>query len=144
MWIELIRGLTEAASFRAPADRQSVSDAEAVLGTELPEELVSFLNETDGAEGEYSLALVWPIAKIKANNIAFRTNADFRELYMPFDHLLFFADAGNGDQFAFPVQNGKVRRLDVFVWNHEDDSRTWVAPSLQAYLEWWLTGKLKV
>jgi hypothetical protein len=32
----------------------------------------------------------------------------------------------------------------VFVWNHEDDSRTWVAPSLRVYLEWWLTGKIKI
>jgi hypothetical protein len=63
---------------------------------------------------------------------------------MPFDNLLFFADAGNGDQFAFPIQAGEVRRPDVFCWNHEDDSRIWVAPSLEKYLEWWLTGKLTV
>jgi hypothetical protein len=24
------------------------------------------------------------------------------------------------------------------VWDHEQDSRTWVAPSLRTYLEWWL------
>jgi hypothetical protein len=28
------------------------------------------------------------------------------------------------------------------VWNHEDDSRTWVAPNLAKYLEWWLTGRI--
>lgn len=63
---------------------------------------------------------------------------------MPFEPLLFFADAGNGDMFAYTVCNGSVRRPDIFVWNHEDDSRTWVAPSLALYLEWWLSGKLKV
>jgi len=29
-----------------------------------------------------------------------RANVVFRESYMPFENLLFFADAGNGDQFA--------------------------------------------
>jgi hypothetical protein len=63
---------------------------------------------------------------------------------MPFDHLLFFADAGDGDQFAFGILNGEIRNPDIFVWNHENDSRTWVAPSLDVYLEWWINGKLKV
>jgi hypothetical protein len=63
---------------------------------------------------------------------------------MPFDHLLFFADAGNGDHFAFALHAGVVRRPDVFAWNHEDDSRNWAAPSLEKYLEWWLTGRLKL
>ena len=56
----------------------------------------------------------------------------------------FFGDAGNGDQFAYPIQNGKIQRNDIFVWNHEDDSRTWVAPDLKYYIEWWLTGKLSI
>ena len=42
--------------------------------------------------------------------LIFRANADFAELYMPFDALLFFADAGNGDQFAYAIQAGAIRR----------------------------------
>ena len=61
-----------------------------------------------------------------------------------FDPLLFFADAGNGDQFAFVITAGKIRRPDIFAWDHENDSRTWVAPSLAKYLEWWLSGDLKL
>ena len=76
--------------------------------------------------------------------VKFRSKTDFRQLYMPFDSLLFFADPGNGDQFAFPIQSSSIRRADVFVWNHEDDSRTWVAPSLEKYLEWWLDGTIQV
>jgi len=64
------------------------------------------------------------VERIAADNVGFRSNADFRELYMPFDPLLFFADAGNGDQFAFPRT---PPRDEVFVWDHEDDSRRWVA-----------------
>ena len=66
-------------------------------------------------------------------------------MYMPLDHLLFIADAGNGDQFAFPISaDGTIHRPDVFVWSHEDDSRRMVAPSLKFYFEWWLSGQLKI
>lgn len=143
MWKELIRGLTEHVQFSPPADSEAIAHAETTLGVALPEELADLLGESDGVQGEYGLGLVWPLHRIETDNLTFRQNADFAELYMPFGHLLFFADAGNGDQFAFAIQKGKTRRPDVFVWNHEDDSRTWGAPSLQRYLEWWLTGKLK-
>jgi hypothetical protein len=31
---------------------------------------------------------------------------------MPFDHLLFVSDAGNGDLFGYAVLNGVVRKTD--------------------------------
>ena len=77
---------------------------------------------------------------IAADNVELRTTPTFAELYMPFDPLLFFADAGNGDQFAFVVQ--PPGRDHVFAWNHEDDSRNWVAPGLAEYLTWWLDGRI--
>jgi hypothetical protein len=81
------------------------------------------------------------LARIVDDNQLFRNNQDFIRLYMPFDPLLFFADAGNGDQFAF---RWKAELPDIFVWDHENDSRTWVAPSLAKYLEWWLNGTIKI
>ena len=90
--------------------------------------------------------LVWSVAdiKAKANNLKFRNNPNFKKLYMSFDNTLFFGDAGNGDQFAYPICDGVIRRPDIFVWNHENDSRMWIAPSLQRYLEWWLTGRITI
>lgn len=82
--------------------------------------------------------------RIIADNPAFRANTHFARAYMPFDPLLFFADAGNGDQFAFAITIEGIRRSDVFAWDHENDSRRWVAPSLAKYLEWWLRGGLKL
>ncbi len=38
--------------------------------------------------------------EIVQRNLHMRTSAALRESYMPFENLLFFADAGNGDQFA--------------------------------------------
>jgi hypothetical protein len=143
-WRELVQRLTPDCEFSPPAPAARIAAAERTLGAALPTALRSLLLESDGIAGQYGLGLVWPVERIAADNLAFRSNPDFRRLYMPFDPLLFFADAGNGDQFAFCVLAGEVRKADVFVWNHEDDSRAWAAPSLERYLEWWLSGRLKV
>jgi hypothetical protein len=92
----------------------------------------------------YGLGLIWPVERIVEDNLSFRSNAEFKELYMPFDHLLFFADAGNGDQFAYSINAGVIRKSDIYAWKHEDDSRVWVAPSLKKYLEWWLNDIIKL
>jgi len=144
MWQELIRRLTTDCKFNPPVSASQLAVTERVLGMALPDGLRDLLLESNGVAGEYGLGLIWPVERIETDNLAFRSKAHFRELYMPFDHLLFFADAGNGDQFAFPVLAGEVRRPDVFAWDHEDDSRSWVAPSLEKYLEWWLSGRIKL
>jgi len=144
MWKQLVEQCSSAITCHVPASEEQLAAAERVLGVRFPEELRSCLLESDGIEGEYGLALVWPLERIVRDNRQFRENEEFRELYMPFDSLLFFADAGNGDQFAYPIRAGQVRRDDIFVWNHEDDSRSWVAPSLAKYLDWWLSGKLTI
>lgn len=144
MWKELIQGLTDDYTFYPPASSDDIDAVEQTLDVKLPYELKGLLSETNGVHGEYELGLIWSTEQIQRENLQLRQPSSFEELYMPFDLLLFFADAGNGDLFAFIFLNGKVRRPDIFVWNHENDSRTWVAPSLQRYLEWWLSGKLTV
>ena len=144
MWQELIEQHSDAVNVRVGASDSAIRFAERTLIVKFPGDLKTLLLESDGIEGEYGLGLVWPLDRIVEDNLSFRRNTEFKELYMPFDCLLFFADAGNGDQFAFPIHAGGIRRDDVFVWNHEDDSRTWAAPSLSKYLEWWLSGKLTV
>jgi SMI1/KNR4 family protein SUKH-1 len=144
MWQQLAKQHSSAIVAHAGASESAIQLAERTLAVAFPDDLRSCLMESDGIEGEYGLGLVWPLERIVRENRSFRETAQFRELYMPFDCLLFFADAGNGDQFAFSIQAGAIRRDDVFVWNHENDSRAWVAPSLSKYLEWWLCGKLTV
>lgn len=55
---------------------------------------------TEVVRGEYELRLIWSTEEIVQRNLHMRTSAALRESYMPFENLLFFADAGNGDQFA--------------------------------------------
>ena len=69
---------------------------------------------------------------IAGHQAKFRTFEDFRSLYMPFDHLLLFGGDGGGDLFAYPVRaDGSTSAMGIFVWEHEDDSRTWRASSLR-------------
>ncbi|MFI1369264.1 SMI1/KNR4 family protein [Streptomyces griseochromogenes] len=87
----------------------------------LPADLAALLRESNGIEGEYGAGLIWSAEQIAFENATLRSNEDLAALYMPFDPLLFFADAGNGDLFALLPG---LDRSDVFAWNHEEDSRT--------------------
>lgn len=144
MWRELIQALDPMSTFFAGATKLQLTKLEEALKIALPDELESLLMESNGVHGAYELQLVWSAEDITQLNLDMRTNVLLRESYMPFENLLFFADAGNGDRFAFSIIQGAIMRPDIFVWDHENDSRTWVAPSLQQYIEWWLSGKLKI
>ncbi|SEG92230.1 SMI1 / KNR4 family (SUKH-1) [Actinacidiphila yanglinensis] len=109
----------------------ALADAEHRLGRELPGALRQLLLECDGMIGHSAVDTVWPVEQIVEQNLLFRTDSSFAQLYMPFDALLFFGDNGGGDQFAF-VQT--PQRPDIFVWEHETDSRRWVAGDLTDYL----------
>lgn len=145
MWTDLIASLPGTAITRKAATEADLRDAERELGHPLPAELAALLAESNGIDGEYELGLVWPVGRIVKENRALRGDGHlarlYKPLFMPFDPLLFFADAGNGDMFAVVLHTGKP---DVYAWDHENDSRTWVAPSLSRYLEWWTSGRISL
>lgn len=126
------------AHFREAATPAAIQALEASLGDPLPSELRELLFETNGIEGEYGLGLLWDTERIASDNVHFRTSKEFANLYMPFGGLVFFADAGNGDQFFMSLSGNN----EVYVWDHESDSRTWVAPTVLRYLETWMRGEL--
>jgi hypothetical protein len=133
-WHTLIDHLSSNCEFRPPATPDQIAAAEAALCVTLPDPLKSLLLESNGIVGETGEHLIWKIERIQKDNLSFRQNFAFAEQYMPFDPLFFFADAGNGDQFAYRILAGVIRYPDIYVWNHEDDSRVWVAQSLDRYL----------
>jgi hypothetical protein len=137
-----LRDLSPRCKFAPPAPEREIELAVRELGA-LPASLCEFLRETNGAHGADGSGLVWPVEQIRADNKRFRAHPDFPELYMPFDCLLFFADAGNGDQFAFRALGGQIDE-NVCAWNHENDNRVWVASSFRQYLEWLLTGRIEL
>ncbi|KEG42814.1 MULTISPECIES: SMI1/KNR4 family protein [Streptomyces althioticus group] len=119
------------ADVRAPVDAAALREAERRLGRAVPARLGALLRETDGVADAYRTDVVWPLARIVEQNLMFWSGEAFAGLYMPFDPLLFFGDNGGGDQFALVVT---PERDDVFVWDHETDSRIWVAGGIDEYL----------
>jgi hypothetical protein len=105
---------------------------------------LELFNETNGVFDEYNCPLIWSTNQIIKDNLFFRTFNDYKDIYMPFDHLLFFSDAGNGDLFGYPILNGSIQRDDIFVWDHESDSRKWVASSLKDFIEGWANSRITV
>ena len=124
------------ARFSPAANEEKIALAEIQMGITIPDALRWFLKDADGVKADYGSGLIWSIEEIQTKNAEFRTLADFRELYMPFTALLFFADDGGGDQFAFPVHaDGVIHREDVFRWDHETDARIWFAGNLSRYVQ---------
>ncbi|WP_369199928.1 SMI1/KNR4 family protein [Streptomyces sp. PU-14G] len=138
MWRERILTLAPGAEPAAPATERALAGIPRALGQPLPEALAALLRECDGVRDEDGTDVVWSAARIAADNAAFRSSPAFAGLYMPFEPLLFFGDDGGGDQFAF-VRVPR-REEDVFVWEHETDSRTWAAAGLDDYLRRVLGG----
>lgn len=128
--------------FNAPATENLFSELKGRLHLhELPGELEELYQQTNGVDesmkGNNIGTLIWNINRVISANIEYRSYPAFKELYMSFDELLFFSEASNGDLFGFITLNGLFSRWDIFVWNHEDDSRSWVAPNLQTFIKWW-------
>ncbi|MVO83425.1 SMI1/KNR4 family protein [Streptomyces sp. p1417] len=137
MWIDLISASSGQVEFNPPASVEAISAAERALGGTLPEELRSLLLEANGVSDEYGCEFIWAAEEIVKRNREMRENLDFRNLYMPFDPLLFIGDSGGGDLFAFVAV---PKRPDVFVWQHESDSRRWIANDLRDYIARYLAA----
>ena len=142
MWKEFISDLSDEYKFQPPTSDSEIVNAEKLLEISLTDDLKSLLKESNGISDKYGTDLIWSVERIKDDNLGFRANEDFKELYMPFGCLLFFADAGNGDQFAYTILDKEIRRNDIFVWNHEDDSRIWIASTLKQFIEKWAKGEI--
>ncbi|WP_410869826.1 SMI1/KNR4 family protein [Nocardia sp. A7] len=134
MWKDLIGGLYADAEFAPPASDTEIDQIEGQLGQPVPNELRDLLRRTNGVQAEWGSGLVWSVQEIIDHNIEFRRDADFAELYMSFDQLMFFGDNGGGDQFCY-VRLPSGHNTGVYVWDHESDDRKWVAGSLTDYLQ---------
>lgn len=141
-WCEFVSTKIPNHECPAGATWAEVSLAEDQLGLTLPADLKSLLMEANGVFGEYDIPLIWPLERIVEENLRIKRDEGLRSRYMPLDCLFFFADAGNGDMFAYAVVQGEVRCPDIFVWNHEDDSRRVVAASLKVFMEGWANGTI--
>ena len=142
MWKNLIKNVSEESKFNQPASTNQIKEIEEKFCLELPSEFIDFLKETDGAEvkdaGFLSSRLIIEL------NVDCRTDEIYMETFMPLDCLLFIGGSGNGDYFGYSIVNGDIQTNSIYVWEHENDSRTWIAPSLEQLFIWWSEGKISV
>ncbi|HUG53496.1 MAG TPA: SMI1/KNR4 family protein [Vicinamibacteria bacterium] len=135
MWRELAATLFQDARFSPPARPEDLRRVEEELAVGLPEELRALLLESNGIAASYGSPLVWSVAEIAAENLSFRRSSDFRDLYMPFEPLLFFGAEANGDRFGYRILDGRISASSwIYKWDHEDDSRAWFASGLKDYI----------
>jgi hypothetical protein len=134
-WKRLVKKAASDAEFASPASPSQLVTVEQALGIQLPSDLRELLLECDGVIAHYS-GIVWSSSEIQKQNLMFRADKDFKELYMPFNHLLFFGGDCGGDQFAFAIHaDGQIHKHAIFRWKHETDERVWAANSLQIFFE---------
>ena len=88
MWKDTIHSISSNLSLKNPATKDELTDIQKCLHVELPNDLYQLLQETNGIEGEYG-DFIWSASKIKTENMNMRNIVDFKDLYMPFDCLLF-------------------------------------------------------
>jgi hypothetical protein len=142
MWRELVESACSDCRFTTPAAESAAVEVQAALGTPAPSELQALWLEANGIQDRYGDG-IWSVDRVIRDNLEFRSYPEQNDLYMTFEACFFFADAGNGDQFFFPIQaDGRINRPDVFVWDHESDSREWVANRLRHFVEEWFSGRL--
>ncbi|WP_309296379.1 MULTISPECIES: SMI1/KNR4 family protein [unclassified Sporosarcina] len=134
--------ISKDSSFRQPASESEIRQITDTLHVGLPKKLQELYSETNGVFDSFDCHLIWPVSRIIEDNMFFRNFSDYKEMYMSFDQLLFFSDNGCGDLFCYRILNGTIQTEDIYVWNHEDDSRTWVAASLETFIKGWITGEI--
>lgn len=127
-----------------PVQRKVLKTAQEELKT-AQEELKRFYEFSNGLQ-EYIEGVgiigevIWNIERLVKENQAYRHSEIMKEIYEPFDNILFFGDAGNGDRFGYLIDS--ENKNNIISWNHENDERLLIATNLKKFVESWTTGKI--
>src|SRR5436305_1477768 len=84
-WQELIKHLCAECGFSSPATQDQVAEVEQALGLAIPNELKQLLLESNGVQDQTMSDMIWSADKIIRENLMYRNEPGFKELYMPFD-----------------------------------------------------------
>lgn len=107
----------------SPATQQQISDVETKLGVTRPDDIKSYLSEFNGDDW-----VVFSAEQLVETNLSVRSFGCF----MPLDCLLFIAGNGCGDYYGYPITSEDgVRDDNIYLWEHENDSRIWKASNLE-------------
>jgi len=142
MWKDLIQNISTGCIYGEPASIEDIEVLEKLFSIQIPKELRSLLYETNGINDSYGYSLIWSIEKITRENL--NLGERLEDVYLPFNNLLFFADARNGDMFGYSISDRSIKQNDIYLWNHRNNEQTQIAPSLNDFVEDWIRGKLSI
>ncbi|WP_315968170.1 SMI1/KNR4 family protein [Priestia megaterium] len=125
-----------------PASIEDIEVLEKLFSIQIPKELRNLLYETNGVNDSYGYSLIWSIEKIIRENL--NLGERLEDIYLPFNNLLFFSDARNGDMFGYSISDRSIKQNDIYLWNHGNNEQTQIAPSLNDFVEDWISGKLSI
>lgn len=114
------------ATLNPPATETQLSNISSTFKLTVPDELEALLKEVNG-DGSTFLS----------TELIIKDNLSLRKLdwCMPLDVFLFFAENGCGDYFGYSIKkNGEIDN-NIFMWDHESDSRNWVSNGLAHFIE---------
>lgn len=133
-------------AFTSPITSQEKKEFMYKLKIEFPKQLLGLYEESNGVIAMLDQInvgdLIWPSCKVVEENLKFRRDKIINDIYAPFNDFLFFADAGSGDQFAFKITL-YYPGPEIYAWDHEDDSRTQIAPTLEDFITGWISGNIR-
>jgi hypothetical protein len=123
------------------APEAMIRECEVRPGYLIPAELRTLLLESNGVEGEYGLGLIWPVERIAADNLGLPRRRG------PGPHQMRLTR-----YFSSPTPGTAISSRSLLALTDRtcsggttrNDSRTWVAPTIATYLEWWLTARLEL
>ena len=146
MWKDYLISISKECQFKSPATEADISLIKRELDIDLPEKLADLCKETNGVFGNYGISFIWSTEQMVKENLFFgaiQKQSDSMRSWS-LDTILFFSDAGNGDLFGYLIENGSIQNDDIYVWNHEDDSRRVIASSLEEFIKGWILGEISV
>jgi len=144
MWKDYLISISKECQFKAPATEADISLIKRELDIYLPKKLADLCKETNGVFGKYGISFIWSTEQMVKENLFFWAIHKQIDSMRSLDTFLFFSDAGNGDLFGYSIENGSIQNDDIYVWNHEDDSRRVIASSLEEFIKGWILGEISV
>ena len=121
---KLLRSCDPRVRLNPPATEEQITELKVYAGGSLPKDLEDVLRGANGVgfDVERVLYSAEEIVRHTKQMRAWQADPEMQFEFMPFDHLFFIGDSGDGDAFVY----GRSTRgswWGVFWWEHETDSR---------------------
>ena len=138
MWINQINKYKDKNSYikvNSPSNNEEIVAAQQELNVAFPNELKELLLELNGDS-----VLLHSLQQIIENTIM--TRRELSGCYEGLTQLLFIGGNGCGDYYSYIITDGIIVSNKIIRWEHEDNSRIFVANGLAELIEKYYTDQI--